>query len=175
MIASRDAVLMGLSQACKERLVGIGRGMDTAKLQKKWCGEDVPLDLNEDGLWIIPAFTPESAPPAPGTTPPPTPTTPTTATGKPGQPPTQTVPVSVPADKTAKRITIKGEVPVESWADVFRSFVGPGARLNPKKLKLGIDFELVFDEGQQVKLDEPSIKAMQEAARQLGLEIKFPE
>jgi hypothetical protein len=56
MIASRDAVLTGLSQACREKLVGIGRGMDASKLQKKWCGEEVMLDPNEDGIWIIPPF-----------------------------------------------------------------------------------------------------------------------
>ncbi|MCU0784170.1 MAG: DUF499 domain-containing protein [Verrucomicrobia bacterium] len=172
MIASKDAVLTGLSQACREKLIGIGRGLDATKLQKKSCGEEVMLDPNEDGLWIIPAFTPESATPVTGT--PPT-TTPTTTTGKPGQSPTQTGPGSVPTGKTAKRITISGSVPAESWSDVFRCFVNPGVRLNPKKLKLGIDFELVFDDGQKVKLDEPSIKAMKEAARQLGLEMEVEE
>ena len=173
MIASRDAVLAGLSQACLEKLVGIGRGMDTTKLQKKWCGEEVLLDPNEDGLWIIPAFTPESATPATGKTPTTTPTT--TPPDKAGQPPTQTVPRSVPTGKTAKRITINGSVPAESWADVFKCFVGPAARMNPKKLKLGIDFELVFDDGQKVKLDEPAITMMKEAARQLGLDIAIEE
>src|SRR5205823_13991789 len=62
MIASRDAVLTGLSQACREKLVGIGRGMDATKLQKKWCGEEVMLDPNEDGIWIIPPFEKELVP-----------------------------------------------------------------------------------------------------------------
>jgi hypothetical protein len=53
--------------------------------------------------------------------------------------------------------------------------VNPGVRLNPKKLKLGVDFELVFDDEQKVKLDEPSIKAMKEAARQLGLDMEVEE
>ena len=168
MIASKDAVLTGLSQACRDRLIGIGRGLDASKLQKKSCGDEVMLDPNEDGLWIIPAFTTESATPAIGT--PPT----TTPTGKTGQP-TQTSLGSVATGKTAKRIAISGSVPAESWSDVFRCFVNPGVRLNPKKLKLGVDFELVFDDEQKVKLDEPSIKAMKEAARQLGLDMEVEE
>ena len=75
----------------------------------------------------------------------------------------------------ANRITIKGSVPAESWADVFRCFVSQGVRLIPKKLKLGIDFELLFADGQNVKADDPAVKAMEEAARQLGLEMEIEE
>lgn len=107
-----------------------------------------------------------------GTTP--TPPLATTPTGKTGQP-TQTVPVSVPTGKTARRITISGAVPAEHRTDVLRCFVSQSVRLNPKKLKLGINFELVFDDGQKVKLDEPSITTMKEAARQVGLDIAVEE
>jgi hypothetical protein len=171
MIASRDAVLTGLSQACREKLVGIGRGMDATKLQKKWCGEDVMLDPNEDGLWIIPAFTPESSTPATGTPS----TTKAPATTPTDKAATQTDLASGSNAKMATRITINGSVPAESWADVFRCFVSQGVRLNPKKLKLGIDFELLFADGQNVKADDPAVKAMEEAARQLGLDIEIQE
>ncbi len=99
----------------------------------------------------------------------------TTPTGNAGQSPTQTDLASGSNDKMANRITIKGSVPAESWADVFRCFVSQSVRLNPKKLKLGIDFELVFDDEQKVKLDESSVKAMKEAARQLGLKMEVEE
>ena len=58
MIASRDAVLEGLSQACKERRVSIGRGITYRDLQRQWCGETVVLDPNEDGVWILPPCEP---------------------------------------------------------------------------------------------------------------------
>ncbi|MGO8928804.1 MAG: hypothetical protein ACLQU3_18205 [Limisphaerales bacterium] len=62
-------------------------------------------------------------------------------------------------------------MPIESWAELFRCFVKPSNDLNPKKLKLGVDFELAFDNDQNVSPDSPAIRAMKEAARQLGLEI----
>jgi hypothetical protein len=63
-------------------------------------------------------------------------------------------------------------VPIESWHELFRCFVKPSADLKPKKLTLGVDFELVFDNGQSVSSDSPEIRTMKEAARQLGLEIE---
>jgi hypothetical protein len=56
IISAKEAVLLGLTQACREGVVGIGRGVNVAKLQARWCGEAVDLDPNEDGLWIIPPF-----------------------------------------------------------------------------------------------------------------------
>jgi len=56
MIATRDAVVNGLQDACKERLIGLGQGLNAKELQKKWCGVSVTIDPNEEGLWIIPAF-----------------------------------------------------------------------------------------------------------------------
>ena len=69
-------------------------------------------------------------------------------------------------------MTIQGDVPVESWADIFRSFVGPAARMGLKKLKLGINFELVTQDGQPLDENDPRLKAMIESARQLGLDLK---
>ena len=59
MIATKEAVLKGIRQACKERLIGIGRGLQPSSLQRRWCGEEADLDPNEEGLWIIPPFEPE--------------------------------------------------------------------------------------------------------------------
>ena len=79
--------------------------------------------------------------------------------------------VVTPARQT-RRITIAGEVPLDSWSDVFRSFVSPAARMGLKKLRLGIDFELVTQDGQPLDENAPALKAMKEAARQLGLKLK---
>src|SRR5205085_3416825 len=67
LVASSDAVIQGLSQACKDRVVGIRRGMSPEKLQTRRCGEYVALDRSEEGVWIIPPFSeqptdPRSAP-----------------------------------------------------------------------------------------------------------------
>jgi hypothetical protein len=42
-----------------------------------------------------------------------------------------------------------------------------------KKLNLGIKFELVADDGTPLDPSHPTIKAMKEAARQLGLDIEI--
>jgi hypothetical protein len=176
MIASRHAVVEGLSQACKERLLGIARGLKLDNLQRKWCGEYVNIDPDEEGLWIIPPFSPEAPPTTSGG---PAvdaggkPTTPTTTSGggTSEQPPGKGVPVANPV----RKIKISGSVPIESWHELFRCFVKPSADLKPKKLKLGMDFELVFDDEQSVSPDSPTIRAMKEAARQLGLDLEIGE
>jgi hypothetical protein len=59
---------------------------------------------------------------------------------------------------------------MESWADVFRCFVSPAARLSPKQLRLGIDFEIELSP--PLGEDHGTLKAMREAARQFGLELE---
>jgi hypothetical protein len=75
------------------------------------------------------------------------------------------------AAKPVKKIVIKGSVPLESWSDVFRCFVSPAARLNPKKLELAVEIEAAFNEDRGLKPDDTAVKGMKEAARQLGLDI----
>jgi hypothetical protein len=177
MIASRHAVVEGLSQACKERVVGIGRGLKLDNLQRRWCGEYVNIDPDEEGLWIIPPFTEEPSVAGGGAATPggvstkPVTTTPATGGPSAGESTTGAGTSGMPV----KKITITGTVPIESWHELFRCFVKPSADLKPRKLKLGIDFELVFGDDQNVRADSPVIRAMKEAARQLGLEIDVPE
>ncbi len=176
MIASHDAVIQGLRQACKEKLLGIGRGISLNNLQKKWCGEEGALDPNEEGLWIIPPF--ESEPevkedgPSAGTgssvgdTPSPTSVGAEQITSE--QPVTQ----KTTSGKQVRRVSIKGEVALESWSDIFRCFINPAARKTPKRLRLGIDFAIETRDDQPFDENDPTFKAMKEAARQLGLELK---
>jgi hypothetical protein len=77
--------------------------------------------------------------------------------------------------KRVRRVKIKGNVPLDSWADVFRSFVSPAARMNPKRLRLGVDFELEPQDGQPLDENDPALKSMQESARQLGLGLEFED
>jgi hypothetical protein len=60
-------------------------------------------------------------------------------------------------------------VPLESWTDVFRCFVSPATRLGLKSLQLGIAFKLVAPDGSPLDPESPAIKAMREAAKQLGV------
>jgi hypothetical protein len=183
MIASKEAVTAGLAQACVDGLVGIGRGASLVSLQTRYCKEPVSLDPSEDGVWIIPPFTPEPAKapggeetagagvsagesgfgggPGAGTTPGESSGT-ATAT-KPG------------AKGTVRRFVVRGDVPVENWGELFRCFVGPAARMNLKKLGLGVQFEMVLPEDRRLSENDPALKAMKEAARQLGLIFQSEE
>ena len=77
--------------------------------------------------------------------------------------------------RSIQRLVIKGSVPQESWADVFRCFVGPAARMDLKRLNLGIEFEMETRPDAQLNSEDPAVKAMREAARQLGLAVEERE
>ena len=183
MVASKEAVTAGLAQACADGLVGIGRGPSPSTLQSRYCKEAVSLDPSEEGVWIIPPFTPEPAQPSSGKEP-------AGAPGGPGKPrvhPGKEVGAATSAGSgttatekpgttgTVRRFVVRGAVPVESWAELFRCFVGPAARMNLKKLELGVRFEMVFPDEPAVSEGDTAIKTMKEAARQLGLEVETGE
>jgi len=71
-----------------------------------------------------------------------------------------------------RRISVRGDVAVESWSDLFRCFVNPLARMHPKKLTAGAEFDATFADGQGPAVDDTRIKALIEAANQLGLTVK---
>ena len=176
MVASSDAVVQGLSQACKDKLVGIGRGVSPEKLQTRRCGEYVALDRSEEGVWIIPPFTESPVEPAAGIT-----TTGGTGVGG-GAGASDDHPEAVVVGSGAattmttsamiKGVTIAGNVPLESWVELFRCFVSPAAKLGLKGLHLGVEFKLVAHDGQPLDPDHPTMKAMKEAANQLGLRFE---
>ncbi len=180
MIASKEAVTAGLAQACADGLVGIGRGGSLSTLQTRYCKQSVSLDPSEDGVWIIPPFTAEPAKlPGSGETAGTgvgaggsgvaggvgASTTPSESSGtasatKPGAP------------GTVRRFVVRGDVPIEHWSELFRCFVGPAARMNLKKLGLHVQFEMLLPDDRVLSENDPALKAMKEAARQLGLEFE---
>lgn len=178
IVAAADAVTQGLSQACRDRLIAIGRGTSPQSLQTKRCGEFVALDRAEDGVWIIPPFAEQPVPSAAetgsesagavvgGALAP---------VGNSGNPSTSAVLetlATAPTDAvdSLQSLRISGNVPLESWTELFRCLINPAARLNPKVLRLGIDIQLVARDDQPFDVNDPTLKAMREAAQQLGLE-----
>jgi uncharacterized protein DUF499 len=176
MVASNDAVVNGLAQACVDGLVGIARGPSASNLQVRVCRKQVSLDPSEDGVWIIPAF---HDAPQPGTGP----------SGKSGEPVTTdtgTAPraggehgvtpgTGAPRAAAIRRIRIEGAVPLESYNELFRCFIGPAARMNLKRLTIGVGFVLEAQDAVPLDPNDPTIKAMREAARQLGLSLEMEE
>lgn len=181
MVAAKEAVTAGLAQACVDGVVGIGRGGSLSTLQTRYCKQSVTLDPSEDGVWIISPFTPEPAKASGGegasgvgagagqsggvggTG---------TATAS-GDTPGTVTSGKVAGKGTVRRVLVRGDVPIENWGELFRCFVGPAARMNLKKLGLGVQFELVLPEDQKLSENDPTLKAMKEAARQLGLKLEI--
>jgi len=177
MISSKEAVTSGLAQACADGIIGIGRGSSPSTLQSCSCKQVVALDPSEDGVWIIPPFSPapekkpitEAGPEAggkitiqisePGAV----------SIGQIGQETKETF------RRTIRRFVVHGAVSVENYGELFRCFVGPAVRMNLKKLRLGVQFEMEKFEGHELDPEDPTLKAMREAARQLGLTFKVEE
>jgi hypothetical protein len=84
-------------------------------------------------------------------------------------------PPSESSEPRIRRIRIEGEVPLESYGELFRCFVGPAARMKLKRLKLGIRFALEAPDNDPMDPNDSSLKAMREAARQLGLTLEVDE
>jgi hypothetical protein len=83
-------------------------------------------------------------------------------------------------DKKGKKsivhqITITGSVPVENWAELFRCFIGPAARMQLKKLDLNVQFRMEPRADTPLSSDDQALKAMREAAKQLGLKFETNE
>lgn len=186
MVATKDAVTIGLAQACEDGLLGIGRGGGLSSLLTRHCRQPVSLDPTEDGVWIIPPFDPEPAtksgdeeergtgfgeeeagvsPGASGGT--------GTVRGEDGGGPTPCQETS--GERMVRRLVVHGEVPVESWAELFRCFVGPAAKMHLKELGLGVRFEMALHDDRAMGENHAELKAMKEAARQLGLKLQIEE
>lgn len=183
MVATREAVTTGLAQACADGLVGVGRGGSLSTLLARYCKESVSLDPSEDGLWIIPPFTPEPAkyPESAETTGARVGTGESGAVGgkSPDASSRDTSGTAIAAKggvkSTVRRFVVRGNVPIENWGELFRCFVGPAARMDLKKLHLGVQFEMELPEGRALSENDPALKAMKEAARQLGLALEVLE
>lgn len=175
ILATKDAVTVGLSQACRDGLIGLARGPSLQNLQAKYCRQDVSVDSTEDGLWIIPPFEPE-APKEPlsssgddfkagdGSGPSPTQPTETHGGGQSGSSP-----------KKLRKLTLRGSVPLESYGELFRCFVGPAARMDLKKFNIAVQLDLEAKSDKPLDLNDANLKAMNEAARQLGLSFEPEE
>jgi hypothetical protein len=168
IIASRAAVTSGIATACRDGVVGIGRGLSLANLQTRHCRTDEQLDPKEDGVWIIPAFEPvsekaedhELKDEQKGER----------KEGEEGG--WKEGGKGEESPRPVRRVTIRGTVPSESWSDIFRSFVNPAVRMQLAGLKLGINFELEANQSAPLDPEDPALKAMKESARQLGLDIE---
>ncbi len=184
MIASREAVSEGLSQACADGLLGIARGESLSSLQVRYCKEPIPsLDPSEAGVWVIPPFDPP--PPEPKrkpdeddeTRPKDQITRPTRDPVKDGKKPDDSIrkPDDPDTEKTeprwVRKLDIRGKVSVESWTDLFRCFVNPALNLSLKTLRLGIHFEMEPSDANPLDRNAPQLKSIEESARQLGLKL----
>lgn len=166
MITQNSVVINAVNKAAMDGRVGIGLGSSINNLGKKFCKNLPYIDWFDDGIWIIPPF--ESEPgndegsepgkfgvPEPSVTDESTKTAETTIDGK-----------------KIKKIIIKGDIPLEEWSQIFRSFVQPSTQMNLKKQKLNIEFEFEANQNSPLSAEDNKVKAMKESAKQLGLEFR---
>ena len=74
-----------------------------------------------------------------------------------------------------RRFVVRGAVPVENYAELFRCFVGPAVRMNLKTLNIGVQFEMETGAERELDPNDAALKAMREAAKQLGLTFEVEE
>lgn len=186
MIANKDAVTAGLASACEAGILGVGRGGELSSLLTRQCRQPIILDPTEEGVWIIPPFEPEPVAVSEDKTPAGTGVrdgglensleTGWEAGAGAGNNDGEATSDQETSDKrTIQRFVVQGEVPVESWGEIFRCFVGPAARMRLKKLGLGVRFEMSLPDDGALSEDDAALKAMKEAARQLGLKLYIDE
>lgn len=166
MITSLEVIRTAVNKAAVDGRVGIGIGPSINNLNKKYCKNLPYIDWNDDGIWIITAFEPEKEKVEeivsektnhiePSDSEQTTKTNELTTKGK-----------------QIKRIVIKGDIPLEEWSQVFRSFIQPSTQLNLKKQKLNIQFEFEANQNNLLNAEDNKVKAMKESAKQLGLDFK---
>jgi hypothetical protein len=180
MIASKEAVAIGLAQACLDGMIGVARGPNPTSLHWQACGKSVSLDPSEDGVWIIPQFAEMPGPkvgPADGGAERLAPIGPTPAPEGPDRVHSHETASSAETLKAApvSCVRIEGAVPLESYNELFRCFVSPAARMDLKRLILGVGFVLEAQDDRPLDANNPMLKSMREAARQLGLNFRVEE
>jgi len=164
MIPNAKVVIDAVSKAANDGRIGIGVGTGLNSLNKKYC-KNIPssIDWQDDGVWIIPPFEPEPAVQPEKTEP---------SVGKPpfSQPAfTEPKPAEVKEGGSVRQILVSGEVPLDEWSQIFKSFINPSTQMNLKKQKLSIRLEFEAGSANPIKPDDNRVKAMQESAKQLGL------
>lgn len=166
MIKQNSVIIEAVNKAAMDGRVGIGIGSSVNNLSKKYCKNLPYVDWYDDGIWIIPPFEPEPE------------NVEGSELGKFDVPePSKTDESTNTADKTIdgkkiKKIIIKGDIPLEEWAQIFRSFVQPSTQMNLKRQKLNIEFEFEASQNNPLNAEDNKVKAMKESAKQLGLEFR---
>jgi len=173
MVVSQEAVFKSIVEACKNGTLGIASGNSPEDFKHTYCSESIPATATLDGLWVIPAF----ERPAP-------PIVPTSDDGQHGgdrtppsgvaAPPT-TEPWTTQQSDTHRKVrgvTVRGTVKLEDWRDATKAFVN-ARDANDQAVAESVTFQItVTYAGDGLDEDSNGVAAMEETARQLGLEIQ---
>jgi hypothetical protein len=182
LVGSKQDVVDGLAQACLDGLIGIAWGASASSVHSRACRRAISIDPSEEGVWVIPPFA-EAQPGVASSAA----SAEASASGATPAPALEGAVTSHPASgggagteagrptRAVRRVRIEGAVPLESYNELFRCFVGPAARMNLKRLTLGIGFVLEPHDDAPLDADDANIKGMREPARQLGLSLAVEE
>lgn len=171
MLTAPKAVAIGFSELARRRQVGIAYGAEPSKLEGQATGETVAIDSTDEGLWIVDVGTvrrPETAGEPVGTG---------TATTTPASGSAGSMTSELPPAKDEKRystVHVTGRVPLESWQDVFPSFIRPLTQANAD-LVIRIDITGKARSGGAIPGRLVDQGGIQEAARQMKLDVDAKE
>jgi hypothetical protein len=173
MVISQEAVFKSIVEACKNGTLGIASGNSPEDFKHTYCNESIPAMATLDGLWVIPAFD-RPVPPI----------IPATDDGQNGKgktapsvivsPPVPTPEVNEPVDAHGKvrGVTVRGTVKLEDWRDATKAFVN-ARDANDQAVAETVTFQITVNyAGDGLDENSNAVGAMEETAKQLGLEIQ---
>jgi hypothetical protein len=171
MITGKEAIAQSLQRLCVNGDCCIASG-ESAPYTRYYLQENVPyFDIEDSTYWLVdkslkPAPEVPVSEPSPGEAEP-TPGTPMpnpiggSVSPEPGQPVAPVVPI--------KSITVSGRIPLESYTQIFNSFIRPLAANN---IEIEIRITGKSTQSNPVTTSSQEYKIVVESARQLGLKVE---
>lgn len=154
-VDSEASILSSLMGFCLKSRVAIAKG-SSEKWEKTYLGETVDeLVVSDTDVWYITVPEDHNPPDDPPGDDPPMPPEPEK---------------DPPSTDSVSAITINGDVTPQQYTQLFQSFLLPMThkQLNPQ---ITVRIEAKIGGGAELGKNDPSVKAMTEAARQLGIDI----
>jgi hypothetical protein len=169
ILTHAKAVANGLTELVRKRQLGIAYGGKPESLSGQSAGEAVSIDPMDESIWVVDIGS-VAAPTAEGMTAT-TGSTSSVATGTSDSGSSSSGDGAVGSETAYSSVHVSGRVPLESWSDVFASFIRPLTASNAD-LTIKIDITGKARAGGSIPgklVDQGGIK---EAAKQMGLDVE---
>lgn len=178
MISRREAVTEGIAQACSNGLIGIGKGKSFEELQSKHCNENISLSPDDQDIWLIPPFTPETRLNEPHSSKVAKNTLYSSSQSRESVKSKSEDSVektdNVALGKKLKNLSISGRISLDNFHELFPCFIATSSRME-LDVEIYFSMKAVAKKEQMIEAEDPKIKAMEESASQLNLNFEKEE